>query len=113
MAAFKKIQKLLFSALDPSTTTFVDVPLAAIAECNRHQLTISIKPDPSAGRVTVRGITAGSGLAPALFDARLPLTEHRRDRLERERPNDHEEEQEVDRTDDDPEEVDLERRGFR
>jgi len=50
------------------------------------------------------------GVLESLFDARLPVLEHARDRLEREGPDDREEQQEVGRGDDDLEQVHLEER---
>src|SRR5215204_4557169 len=48
----------------------------------------------------VLAIAAGLlGVLESLFDPRLPVGEHRRDRLERERPDDHEEQDEVERAD--------------
>lgn len=68
----KFLTKSLFTAIDPSVTTSIDVPLGVLAECARHQLVITCSPDPAvAGSVKVRGIGYQSGLAPAHFDSRL------------------------------------------
>ena len=64
-------------------------------------------------RLRVLAIPAGLlGVLEALLDPRLAVGEHGRDGLERERPDDDEEEDEVERADDHPEQVDLEQRGF-
>ena len=52
------------------------------------------------------------GVLQALLDLGLAVAEHARHGLERERPDDHEEQDEVERADDHPEQVDLEQRGF-
>lgn len=67
----KVLTKQLFKAVDPTAPTFIDVPLGPLAECSRHQLVVTVKPDPSAGSVAVRGILKGSGLPAAKFDLRL------------------------------------------
>ena len=52
------------------------------------------------------------GVLETLLDPILAVGQHLRDRLERERPDDDEEQDEVERADDHPEEVDLEQRRF-
>ena len=47
------------------------MPLGQNADATRHQIHLTVKPDPSAGTITIKGIGRGGTLAPALFDSRF------------------------------------------
>jgi hypothetical protein len=69
------LDKVLFTDVDPNTTTFLDVALGQNAEASRHQIHLTTKPDASTGTITIKGIgrgaAAGKALLPAVFDTRF------------------------------------------
>jgi len=70
------LDKVLFTDVDPNSTTFLDIAMGQNAEASRHQIHLSVKPDPTTGTITIKGIgrgnlPTGKALAPAVFDTRF------------------------------------------